>query len=94
MIISIFLVVVLGDSLVSGNVTVRGKVNFRDGPPKHIPDGSVLTVNLEDASLMDVMSVHLGTARQVIRDYKSTKELNFEIKEAKRPRHGREASVS
>lgn len=74
--------------------TVKGQLKFgSNGAPNSIPDGSQLTVKLQDTSRMDAPTIELGKMVKLIKGYKNGDVISYEIKTDKRPPH-MEASVS
>ena len=73
---------------------VKGKVNFKDGQPSTIPPGSWLSVKAEDTSLQDVPAILLGKTEFEVKDYNSSKPLEFFIQNVKKPDPQGEVNVS
>ena len=73
---------------------ISGKIIFANGEvPEAIPDGSLLTVKVEDTNMMDAPAVRLGEYREIIQNYKYGDSLTYEIKNAAIPSYQR-ATVS
>ena len=53
-------------------VKVSGRLDFPDGVPVNIPDGSHLHVTLQDANIMDVDAKDLGKFTHRFKDHKHT----------------------
>ena len=69
-------------------IDVFGVIKFAAKPaPRDIPDGSWLTVTLEDASQQDTRSVVLGKFKQEIKGFRVEKPLKYHIESAHLPNH-------
>ena len=73
---------------------VKGKVKFEDGQPSTIPPGSWLSVSVQDTSLADAKAKKLGEVEFEIKDYDSSKPLEFNIQNATKPPQAVTVTVS
>ena len=61
----------------SGAVKVSGYLQFPNGTPENIPDGSHLHVTLQDDNIMDTEAKHLGRFTHRFKDHKHTGIFQF-----------------
>ncbi|XP_002163389.1 uncharacterized protein LOC100211495 isoform X1 [Hydra vulgaris] len=71
-------------------MNVSGKIVFASAEvPEEIPNGSLLTVKVQDTNMMDAPAVLLGEYKTIIQNYNKGDSLTYEIKNASLPSYKR-----
>ncbi len=74
-------------------VTVKGKILFREGAPENLPKPSQLHVKFQDTSRMDEPSIMISEYKSQIEEFTKDSILEYSIK-APRPTTGCDFRVS